>query len=353
MELPIAQTNIFIVLLAITLIKGALSLAGTTKIFCDVILGKIESVFGTISAILGAYFLTFATTAYASEITHTQGVGSGIWTTVVTVIISFSLAILAYSVYFIMKTLVFALSILALLASPIFGFNAMFTIIKHIVIIAYTWYALVRPQISAIIGVLCLILAIMFFRWARRLILYYQKIYLIPLFNSIFRDDYRIPILPKRLPRGVIKKFEDIDICIETFFMNKTTVFYKREICYFIKSGNTNYLFKKRFFGKIICIKLDGDIYINKCFRFIRIFTDEDLRKIHVVLSREHNKNKDILISKANLINYNIILEERRRMANEETARKIQAITDATKSMFNQSGQKVNNLFRRLTNRDK
>jgi len=352
-ELPIAQTNFFIILLTITLIKGALSLAGTTKIFCDVILGKIESIFGTICAILGAYFLTFATTVYATEITYTAG--SGIWATVVTGIISFSLALLAYIIYFVMKTLVFAIGILALLASPIVGFNALFTVSKHIIVVVYTWYALVRPQISSVVGVICLILAIMFFRWARRIILYYRKIYLSPLFNFIFRNDYKVPTLPKRLPRCIVREFANVDICIEAFFMNKTSIFYKRELCYFIKSDDSNYLFKKRFLGKVIRIRLEDDIYIEKCFRFIRIFTDEgshiNYRKIHIVLTREHSINKAVLMSKANLINYNTVLEERRRIANEETMRKILLITSSVKSAFIQGNKKLNGIFNKSKNK--
>jgi hypothetical protein len=76
--------------------------------------------------------------------------------------------------------------------------------------------------------------------------------------------------------------------------------------------------------GKMIKFEISGDTYIEKCFRFIRVFTDEglhtDLRKVFLVLRREHSKNITELIEKAGLIDYNLVLEERKRKNAEETA---------------------------------
>ena len=64
--------------------------------------------------------------------------------------------------------------------------------------------------------------------------------------------------------------------CLEGFFMNRTTPFYKREICYFVRSNDVNYLFKKRLFGKKIKIELLDDTYIEKStalFKQISLFS--------------------------------------------------------------------------------
>jgi hypothetical protein len=175
-----------------------------------------------------------------------------------------------------------------------------------------------------------LIVAFFVFRAAKRLELYYRRIYLLPILNTIFRKGRGIRIVPNKIPRTVAGEFNDISICIEGFFLNKTTPFYKRELCYFIRSAGVNYLFKKRFFGlgKAVKITLPDEVYIERCFRFTRIFTEEglhiSLRNIHLVLRREHNKNADALIAEANLIDYNVILEERKRKKAEERAQKIQ-----------------------------
>jgi len=157
--------------------------------------------------------------------------------------------------------------------------------------------------------------------------------------------------MPKKLPRGVATEFSDIDICVECFFMNKTSKLYKRERCYFIRSGDTNYIFKKRLFGKTVKMEISGDTYIEKpfVFRFLRIFTDEALhasqRRVNLVVRREHGKDIAELIEKTGLIDYNMILEERRRKKAEEMALKTQQMKTQAVEKLASYGKKARGIF--------
>jgi len=139
--------------------------------------------------------------------------------------------------------------------------------------------------------------------------------------------------------------------------MNKTSALYKREQCYFIRSENTNYLFKKRFFGKIIKIEVPHDAYIKKpfIFRFLKIFTDEALqtkmRRIYLVVKHEHGKDIAKFIEKAGLIDYNAMLEERKRKKNEEMALKMQQMKTQATENITAVGDKVKGLLGGFGNR--
>jgi hypothetical protein len=346
MSLPISSMSIFWILLAITAIKFLLSMIGASKVMCDATLGQIESLTGTVCAVGGAFLLTSVTTVYAADFA-TASVGSvGAGTYFLTNVIGFVSAVLAYIVYAVMRTMLAALDVLAFLFSPIPGSTALFTIAKHIIFSAYVWVSVTNPTASIVVGVVLVAIACFVFRAAKRLVFYYKKIYLIPFANALFRSGHRIPLIPKRLPRGVAMEFPNIDICIEGFFMNRAFGLYKRELCYFIKSGDTNYIFKKRLFGKTIKIEVPNEAFIEKpfIFRFLRIFTDEALRtsqrRINLIVRREHGKDIAEIIAKTGLIDYNALLEERRRKKAEEMALKAQQMKgQATKKLASASNK--------------
>jgi hypothetical protein len=316
-------------------------------VFCDATLGAIENYAGIVMTLVGIYITTSATTVYAATAVSMSESNINFWSYLLTNVISFVLAALGYIVYIVMKTMIRAIDILAFLFSPIPGTTAYFTIIKHIILAAYSWLALSNPIFASILGLLCLIVAFFIFRAARRLELYYRKIYLIPFLSAIFRRGHTVPVLPRKIPRNVIKEFNDINVCIESFFMNKIVPFYKRELCYFIRSAGINYIFKKRFFGKVIKIELPDEVYIERCFRFTRIFTDENIhlnkRNIHLVLRREHNKNVDELVTNANLIDYNLLLKERKRKKAEEAIKKMQEMKTKAVETLSSGKKKLQN----------
>ena len=138
---------------------------------------------------------------------------------------------------------------------------------------------------------------------------------------------------------------------MESFSMNRASGLHKRERCYFVKSEASNYVFKKRFLGKTIKIELLGDVFIEKpaVFRFIRIFTDEALptnrRKINLVVRREHGKDIAEIIAKTGLIDYNVILEERKRKKAEEFALKAQQAKEQAVEKIASAGKKMQGAF--------
>jgi len=371
-QLPISRTGVFITLLSITIVKFLLSILGPSKVFSDATLGKLENYVGTVCTVGGAFLLTSITTAYAANVAtfnlDNVNVGAfistkayaadvvtlhlgnaGFWTYIVTNIIAFFLAVSAYAVYVVIKTMILAVDILAFLLSPIPGTTSIFTFFKYLIMSLYTWYTLSNPFVASVIGLICLVIAFLVFRKARRLEIYYRKIYLIPLFNALFRKGRSVPLVPKKLPYGLRNEFNSVDICVQCFFMNKGSAFYKRELCYFVRADGVNFLFKKRLFGKVIKTDISSDAYIEKTFRFIRIFTDEtspaEKRKISVVVSREHNGNIAEIIDKTGLVDYNAILEERRRKKAEEAALKAKQMKEEAARKMQETGKAIKNVF--------
>lgn len=139
--------------------------------------------------------------------------------------------------------------------------------------------------------------------------------------------------------------------------MNKAFGLYKRELCYFIRSGDANYIYKKRLFGKTIKIAVPDEAYIEKpfIFRFLRIFSDEALRanqrRVNLVVRREHGKDITEIIAKAGLIDYNALLEERRRKKAEELALKAQQMKEQAAEKLASAGNKIKGAFDGLFSR--
>ena len=358
MQLPIANMVAFIILLVITSLKFFLSLSGISKVFCDLTLSKLEDITGMVCTIGVSFLVISATTVYAAEVS-TATVGSSGIGYILTTVISATGAALAYGIYTVIKTMVSAIDILVCLFSSIPGATAFFVISKYIVNGVYFLIIVLNPFTAAVIGIIIVIIACFVFRAAKRLELYYRRIYLIPLANRIFRSKYIIPLIPEKLPRGVAAEFTHIDMCIECFFMNRNSKLYKREQCYFIRSDESNYIFKKRLFRKAIKMELSGDAYIEKpfIFRFLKIFTDEawhmSQRKVNLVVRREHGKNLDEIIEKAGLIDYNIILEERRQKKAEEMALKAQQMKEQAAQKLTSAGNKLKGTFGGILSRNK
>jgi len=192
MALPISNIGVFIILLLITGVKFLLSLLNVSKIFCDITLGRLENIVGMLCAVGGAFLLTSATTVYVVDIATSTTGSVGIGSYILINVVAFLGAIVVYAIYYVMRTMVFAIDILAFLFSPIPGSTGLFTVIKHTFIGVYTWVAISNPIVATIVGVILIAIACLVFKKAKRLELYYRRVYLIPFANSLFRSGHRI-----------------------------------------------------------------------------------------------------------------------------------------------------------------
>lgn len=315
-ELPLASFGVFVVLLVITSLKGLLNFAGTTKILCDATLGKLEDLTATLCVIIGPYLVITTVTVYAAE-PASGGVLSSAASGVLAVIAS----VVVYGMYYVVKTLVAALGVFTFLIP---GASVLFTTAKYTIVSGYTILTFVNPTVAFVIGLMLLVVALIAFSWARRMVKYYRRIYLFPFLNAAFRGGRIIPLVSKRIPRGVLKGFGKVDICIAAFFMNRTSPFKQREMCHFIRVDGKNYLYKMNVFGKEVKIPLEGKLYVERCFRFVRIFSEEEkpssVRGIHIVISREQVCNIEELLADKNFVDYNIILDGRKRLKSNNRA---------------------------------
>jgi len=316
MPMTIAQIDMFVVLLIITSLKFMLSLLSSSKIVCDATLGRIESVVGTICTVLGAFLVTTATSVYAASIITSATGSMGVLVYILTNIVAFVVAVLAYVVFFVIRTMIVALDALSILLVPIPGATGIFTVVSHITFGFYALLALTSPLVASVIGLCILAVAFAICGWANRIMLYYRRIYLVPFANALLRREIVLPLIPKRLPRGVATQFGDVEICLEGFCINASDGLRKRELCYFIRSQGVNYIFKRRFLGKRFLLNLSNDTYIERTFRFVRVFTDAlppRQRGTSIEIRREHTHNIEKLVSKAGLIDYNRMQEVRKR----------------------------------------
>ena len=305
MGLPISETNVFVVLLVVTSLKIFVSLVGTGKIICDISVGRIEDLISAICVIGGPYLVATSVTVQGASLSAS---GGSFFASGAAMLLSVIIPIVAYGMYYVMKNLALAIDIAAFLASPIPGMAALFTIAKHMLVGTYVGLALINPTAMTVVGLIFFVVAVIVFNWARRLVRYYRKIYLVAFFNSIFRAGRYIPLVPARLPRRVAAEFKNVEICIPAFVMNRTPHFKKRDRCYLIRTGNVNYLYAGRLVGEPAKMVLPDDIYIEKLFRFVRFSSDRhlhlSLRGVHVVISREHATNIEALVQKAGFTHY-------------------------------------------------
>jgi hypothetical protein len=347
-QLPISNITVFVIFLIITITKFLLGTNSVTELFNQATLGRIEDILGIVCTVGGAFLITSTVTAYASEVVIEES-GGGFFAFMLTLFLTFFLAAAAYIIFIVIKTMIAAIDGLIFLASLVLppGATAFLNGIKNFVIIGYTIFSITNPVAASIIGLFWLLIAFLIFRKAKRLETYYRRIYIYPFFNSVFRRNREVPLMPKKLPRGVRKEFPLAEICIEGFFMNKVSKLYKREFCYFINSQGRNYIFKKRFIGKAIKIEIQSDAFLETKFRFTQIFTDDFLpdkqKNIFIIFSREQKKNFSEIIDKTGLIDYNAILEERKRIMLQERTEKIQQMKDNASEKINSLGS----LFRR------
>lgn len=361
MALPISNLYVLIGLALVTGAKFALSLSSTTKLFSDATLGTIERVLGIVCSIGGVLVITFATTVYAAEIAATSS-SAGIGRVVLTIIISFVSALIAYVIYVVVRTMVSAGDACATIVLFVFpGATAAVVVIKHITIALYSLLIIFFPAVAVFFGIIVVAIACLMFGRTKRMERYYKHIYLFPLLNRIFRKDYRVPLVPKKLPYGIAEEFDTVELCIECFFMNKKLKLYKRETCWFVRSNGINYIFKKRLFGKAIKIEVPTEAYIErpyifgywskkiKPYLYLKIFTDEaqptKQRLINAIIRREHGKSFEELCTIASLVDYNEILEERKRKKDELRAQKIGELIDSATGTFSSTKNKIKDAF--------
>jgi hypothetical protein len=307
MELPTANYFFLGAILFVLAFQYLLGTTAASKIFSQATLDNIESVIGAACALFGMYYVSRDMTA--TDIARSYGIDIAL--TAASVGISLLMSAVSLVIYMITNTMARAIDMLAMVAAPIPGASFVLTNFKFAGIIFFMLLALFAPAIAAVLGVLIFIIACFVYKKTRRLEIYYRNIYIKPLFNAIFKY-YDAEIVPKKTPREILSEFEVFSICIDGFFMNKKYGFYKRERCYFIRADGRNYLFNKRRFSRVKKIEMPDNLFYEKHFRFICIFSDDLKKDIHFIIRREHAANLPYLSEHAGFIEFKTHKEEER-----------------------------------------
>lgn len=325
-HLPIANLFVMILLLVLTALRILLGMIAGTKILSDALLGKIEKFVGTLSIVVFVFLRVLATLEKGSTSTNgivlqTQNTGGYLMAVLLSVLIS----ALAYLMYLVMRTTVSALDGLSLILAPIPGATAFFTIVKNAISLCYIGLAIVSPKVALAIGLFFLVIAVLVFRIARRMEKYYRSIYLTPLLRKIFNRPCRVGLMPEKLPSHARKEFSHIKLFLPVFVVNKNKELKlkKREKYTLVWADGKGWLYR-RFLLKKRKIEIEGSIYIEKCFRFIRIFTQEELplsqRRFSLLTSVEYAEWIPQILEETGMMDYQVIKEEIKRRKEEQRA---------------------------------
>ncbi|MCL2356520.1 MAG: hypothetical protein FWC70_05065 [Defluviitaleaceae bacterium] len=315
MNLPISNLYFFIFMLVVVGIKYALGTTAASNLFNEATLKRVETFVGVFVCTVGTYMVTrdITTTealrAAGTDAAFTFARQGGLMAAqhVVSVGVSVAFAVIAFVKAGIVGLVNDALDAFAgmfLVFVP--GGTFLYTNFRFVTVIGLTLIALFAPWIAAIFAGIIFIISVILARPAYRLQRYYKNIYAKPVFNFLFKT-YKPSLLPKKMPRAVAEEFSNPSICIEAYsaggiyelpHSSSDSVYYvfkKRERCWFVREGDTNYIFVKRFLHAPRRLEITSPLCVEKCFRFVKIFTDWHLpdkqRGINLIIRREHAFN--------------------------------------------------------------
>ncbi|MCL2575970.1 MAG: hypothetical protein FWE33_06010 [Defluviitaleaceae bacterium] len=227
---------ITVVLVCLVAAKILLNLFRTTKVVCDATLGKIEYILGIATVLwITLFHLLYQTyeqtdTAFNVTVLAANGLPAVFGT------VSFAAV----------RTLMKGVEASSFIFALIPGTFAIGQIGKYIMTIGYVILAFVFPVVAAIIGVFILVAAVVLFFPARRLGVYFRRIYISSLLRSIFaRNKPFLPVMLK-IPKYIRKNYQNITFCQEAFVMRGVEKLPKRQRIYIIcNDGGASIAYRK------------------------------------------------------------------------------------------------------------
>lgn len=281
-QLPLAQLPVFLLLLVLLFVKYVLECSSFSKLMCDATLGKLETVLGyIISGAIAAGTVGDYTSvpSYLEELGYLH-LSSMSMLPGVTSLLSLLMWLLASFAYFVLRTAVSALNSLTNWLAPIPFLTAIFSTLKYVIALMYTWLIIVYPWIAAIIGLSLFAASCAFLSLLFRLQRFYRCIYLEPLISKLFK--HRPPLLKSTtLPKRVIAYSSDAPLIIEMFALATTQQLKKWQRCYLVSDTSGTYVLHQKFPWSSQRLELPEGSIIASTFVMVKINNTYGLSKTH------------------------------------------------------------------------
>ena len=351
-KLPFASFDTFRVLFAIALLLFILRILPYTKIFTFATIDKFEKMTGQVISFLLVSVMTSSTAVFAAtSVSSAQNTETTLWSVALTTALSVIFSIAAGVIYYFIKTVCVGLEILAFIASPIPFLSGIFESLKASLAIVFTLLPFFSPVTSLIISLFIIFLSIYLFNKMNTLVIYFKYIYIKPFWNAFFHKRKIFPLAHNKLPEKISNNFVHIEIAVPVFPLKKIGKIKKKALCWLVFDGDKSYICKNYLLKKPLCLPfqdlLEGDnLYMQKAFRFLRIFSDENIidshKRLLLVLSREYDNQIDDIVDITGFEDYRkleVRRKEERKMAKENLKR--QKLDDKHSNVFNKADKKL------------
>ncbi len=314
-RLPIANPYAAGILIFLTIGIYVMRSFKASKAVSQVSIDKIENVYGFVTSVLLTLLPIASSTVVAAELlSKNHEIIVSPFTYVITFIIAILSAIFSGILFICINTSVDALELLATIL-PIPHANLVVSIGRAILHGILVVLLIFSPILSVIFSLIIMILGIIGFKYAYLLTTYYNFIYVKPLFNKIFSSTKIHPLINRKCPNRLKKKFEHIDVAIPAFTMKKIGKINKRSLLWFVVSDQSLYAVYLKPLRKpqIFDIKAlspatpANTLYIHKTFRFMEILTED--KSIHFIISNVYANQFDTIRELTGFGDYQIIVD--------------------------------------------
>jgi len=188
-------------------------------------------------------------------------------------VLGFFVSVFSLVTFMIIRVSIKALGAIEFLFTLIPGTHVATQVVRYLVAALYIVLAFLSPEIAAVIGVMILTAAALTFRQARRIDIYFKRIYIYPFWRSIFARKKEWPLVMAKTPKSLQKKFPNMVFCQEAFVMRGLKKLPRRQRVFLVTAEGATKLCRRVLLAKWQIIDFDmSRLNIEPKFRFVRIY---------------------------------------------------------------------------------
>jgi len=252
-------------------------------------------------------------------------VSSSAGSTVLLIIGEFFKILFMLAVYFFVRYFNYAISALVALSTGLSSLmSAAYRLFRAIFVTVVLILAEECPEVFYVFYALLIILSVLVFRWAYRIINYFKAIYIAPVKRMIFHRNDIIPLINKKAP----KNLKDSPVAIPVYSLNTKVggVEVKTRTKYWLGVDSEGpFFYRRKFFRRPeLKLRLEG-MYLREAGLFRRGFieiSDPDRKIARLVMSREYKPLFDDILNITGFADYRIVLQKAKEEKKAEGQRR-------------------------------
>ena len=267
-------------------------------------------------------------------------------------VVEFFKIILMLAVYFFVRYFNYAISALIALISGLDStVSAVFRILRGLIATGFLLLAEYCPWVFYIFYAILIIVSVLVFRWANRIITYFKAIYIEPIKRAVFFSKREVPLVSKRRP----KRLADSELAIPVFSLRRRIVKFPvkvRSKWWLAKDSEGAYIFRPAFLKRPEEIIRLEDVYIREAGPFKHGFfeiSELDRKAVRLVFSREYKPVLDKILELTGYGDYRIIeaqKKEEKRLAREQKQEEKRQIREQKKEEHRAQREEMKEKFR-------